>query len=459
MKVGFLPLARQTFDVPFAASTASEALASLRRSTDAAVIGDDALAMDTEAVASKAKTIANEGPSATVILQATFADSTLVREAAEALDCPLILWAVPEDRTGGRLRLNSLCGINLAAYVLAREGIDYRWLYRSPDEPSTQSELNRAISSGPDDWASPVAAAPPEAATDPPTLTGKTVGLVGDRPEGFEPCDFEPEELMSRFGVKVDRVELADLFAAGEESDADSVHALRTRLSDAMAGLTEVDQHSLDRSLRIYLGLAGLADERHWQGVATRCWPECFTEFGGAACAGNSILTSEGIPGCCEADVYGDVTALLLQELADLPPFVADLVDVDRESNSAVFWHCGLAAQELAPDGMKPRATVHSNRRKPLLNEFALRPGRVTITRLSQSRGEQRMLLATGEMLDDPLPFSGTSGVARLDADVDVALDTIMAHGLEHHYGIAYGDHREKLKAYAASVGIQVIEL
>ena len=459
MSIGFLALARQTFDVPFAAATASDALMSLKGATNADVIGDAALAMDAEAVASQAEALAEREPTAAVIFQATFADSTLVREAAEALDCPLILWAVPEKRTGGRLRLNSLCGINLAAYVLAREDVDYRWLYRSPDDPSAKSELQRAISSGASEWASPAAASEPEAITEAPTLTGKTIGLIGDRPEGFEPCDFEPGELNTRFGVKVDRVELADLFAAGDAGETDSVDALRARLDDAMTGLADVDQDALDRSLRLYLGLASLADQRQWQGVATRCWPECFTEFGGAACAGNSLLTSEGLPGCCEADVYGDVTALLLQEVADLPPFVADLVDVDRKTNSAVFWHCGLAAQELAPDGMRPSATVHSNRRKPLLNEFPLRPGRVTITRLSQSRGQQRMLLTAGEMLDDPLPFSGTSGVARLDADVDVALDTIMAHGLEHHYGIAYGDHRDKLRAYAASVDIEVIDL
>ncbi len=83
----------------------------------------------------------------------------------------------------------------------------------------------------------------------------------------------------------------------------------------------------------------------------------------------------------------------------------------------------------------------------------------MTIARLSQSRNQHRMLLMTGEMLDEPLPFSGTSGVVRLDVAADTALDAIMGHGLEHHYGIAYGDHRDELRAYAASVNIEVIEL
>jgi hypothetical protein len=62
-------------------------------------------------------------------------------------------------------------------------------------------------------------------------------------------------------------------------------------------------------------------------------------------------------------------------------------------------------------------------------------------------------------MLHEPLPFSGTSGVARFDSDVAAVLDTIMANGLEHHYGIAYGDHRDGLRAYAAHIGVPVIDL
>lgn len=458
--IGFLPLARPTFDVPFAEETARTALSALDMASASQVAGEADLAMDTETARRRASQLAEGQPEAVVVFQATFADSTLIRAVSEVLDCPIVLWAVPEERTGGRLRLNSLCGINLAAYVLAREKVDYRWVYRSANDPAVAAEIVAAVEDEPSRPAAhtndPVAGSAPGQAL---TLEGLTVGLVGDRPDGFEPCDYDPAVLQSLFGVSIDRVELEDLFAAAESSEASLVAGLRSSLGDTMTGLDEVDQDSLERSLRIYLGLSDLVEARGWDGVTTRCWPECFTEFGGAVCAGNSILTSRGTPGCCEADVYGDVTALLLQKVTGEPPLVADLVDMDRESGTAAFWHCGLAPKEMAPAGHKPRATVHSNRRKPLLNEFPLRPGRITITRLSQSQNQNRMLIGAGDMLDEPLPFSGTSGVARLDSDVDSALDTIMANGLEHHYGIAYGDHRDELRAYAASVGMETIEL
>ena len=56
-----------------------------------------------------------------------------------------------------------------------------------------------------------------------------------------------------------------------------------------------------------------------------------------------------GIPTGCEADALGTLTTLLLQEAAGTPAFMADLVDIDTDS--AVFWHCGLAPLSMAdPD-------------------------------------------------------------------------------------------------------------
>ena len=145
--------------------------------------------------------------------------------------------------------------------------------------------------------------------------------------------------------------------------------------------------------------------------------------------------------------------------MTDSASFVADLVDLDASSNTAVMWHCGLAPFEMADPESTPVATVHSNRRKPLLNEFPLKPGRVTIARFSQSRGVHRLVIGGGEMLREPLAFSGTAGVLRFDRPTNEVLDTIMHEGLEHHYGIVYGDVRDQLHALAAVLELPVIEL
>lgn len=454
MTIGYLALGRPTFDVPFATETSRRALQSLVEAASSEVVGNADVMMDGDAVVGAVDSLMAAGSEAMVVFQATFADSTLVREVTDRFDGPLVLWATPEPRTGGRLRLNSFCGINLAAYALRRDGADYRWVYRSPDDPASQEELVAALTSPPARSKSGSSSSEGEPSIH---LNRKRVGVLGLRPDGFDPCDYDAGEVMRRFGVEMEPLPLESWFAAANESDGEAVEEVEHRLRGSMEGLDEVDQSSLSHSLSLYTGLQSMIAEAGWDGVATRCWPECFTEHGGAACAANSMLTSEGTPGCCEADVYGVLTALLLGGIAGTPPFVADLVDLGRDDDTVVFWHCGSAPVEMAAD--TPVATIHSNRKLPLLNEFRLKPGRVTIARLSQSGGRQRLVVGGAEMIDEPLPYSGTSGVARTDTAIADLVDTIMSEGLEHHYGIVYGDHVDEVIDQGVAMGLDVVRL
>jgi hypothetical protein len=69
------------------------------------------------------------------------------------------------------------------------------------------------------------------------------------------------------------------------------------------------------------------------------------------------------------------------------------------------------------------------------------------------------LVVGGGEMLQRPLSFSGTAGVVAFDAPAADVMETVMAEGLEHHYGFTYGDVRGELRALAARWGIPVVEL
>ena len=466
-RIGVAVLARPTFDVPYAEQMAAAAWQRLGE-LGAELIGSPELILDADALAAATATLANEPLDALVLVQATFADATLAAAVAAASPAPLLLWAIPEERTGGRLRLNSFCGINLAGYRLTREGRRYRYLYRHPGDTNVTRAI-QALLEAPSP-AIPTISEPPsvgpataEAAVAAEEirarLSATTVGIVGERPDGFEPCDYDPDLLARTAGVTAEAATLPELFTRAESAPVEAARRVRERVATDLAGVDDVDQESLDRSLRLHLGLRQLIDERGWSGVATRCWPECFTEFGGACCSPHSLLNDDGVPGCCEADAYGIVTSLILQWLGEGPAFVADLVDLDPRDGTGVFWHCGMAPLAMANPEVPARATIHANRAKPLLNEFPLRPGRVTISRLSQSRRLSRLTIGGGEMLDAPLPFAGTGGVIGFDRPVEDVMETIMTEGHEHHYGLVYGDVRPQLRALAAQLQLPVIEL
>ena len=104
-------------------------------SSEIDVVGRAALAMSLEDVSEAAAELKIVDIDGLVILQATFADSSLA-VAASDVDVPVVLWAFPEERTGGRLRLNSFCGINLAGFALTQLERDYGWLLSNADDAS-----------------------------------------------------------------------------------------------------------------------------------------------------------------------------------------------------------------------------------------------------------------------------------------------------------------------------------
>jgi L-fucose isomerase-like protein len=220
-----------------------------------------------------------------------------------------------------------------------------------------------------------------------------------------------------------------------------------------------VDQSALRRTLGSYLALRQTAKQEALAGLAVRCWPEFFTELGCAACGAMSLLSDEGTPCSCEADVNGTITQLILQWLSGEPAFGTDVVSFDLEDDSVVVWHCGLAPLTMADPDVQPQATIHSNRQLPLLMEFPLKPGRVTVARLSEATGAYRLVVGSGEMLRAPTSFSGTSGVLRFDRSAHDILDAMLSEGLEHHLSLTYGDYVPALLALARMLELPVLRL
>jgi L-fucose isomerase-like protein len=440
LQIGLVSLARTTFDIPLAAEVAAQVRLCLREA-GFSLSGPETLVTDLEQARGVATQLADDPLDLLLVLQATFADSTMVTSLAAAVDRPLLLWAVPEQASGGRLRLNSFCGINLAAHALRRSGRNYEYLYASPDDVLALDKIQTLARAG-----------------RARRLLGQArLGRVGANPDGFDSCQFDEKALAHQFGLQVVQVELEDLFRAARAADAGDVSRLYQELSSRLDGLAQLDQAPLLKSLASYLALRQTATQQRLDALAVRCWPEFFTELGCAACGPMSMLSDELTPCSCEADVNGAITQLLLQWLSGEPAFSTDVVSWDLAADTVVVWHCGLAPLTMADCDEQPRATIHSNRQLPLLMEFRLKPGRVTVGRLSEASGKYRLVVGSGEMLRAPMSFTGTSGVLRFDRPAAQVLDTMLSEGLEHHISLTYGDHLPALLALARMLKLPVV--
>ncbi len=457
-----LPLARPTFDVPFAEQMKERAFAALAEA-GIATIGPRELLFDRAAAeAALAALGGGRKPDLLLILQVTFTDATMTVQVARDAGLPIALWGLPEPRIGGRLRLNAYCGINLAAHALGRAGVAHGWLYADPSAAGLADSL-RALARPAQTSAS--RAAPAEGAHDAQAdraleaLAGSRITVVGKHPDGFDTCEYDDRMLAGLAKVEVDTVGLDALFSRARTADAARVAAVRASAGEKVAGLDEVDAEQLDRSLRVFCALEDLQQEGGARGMAVRCWPEMFTEYGCAACGPMAMMNEKKVPAACEADVNGSLTQLLLQELAGEPAWMADLVDITAEDDTAVLWHCGLAPLSMCDPEVRAEATIHTNRRMPLLHQFTIKPGRITLARVSRARNEPKLMIAGAEVIRAPMPFTGCSGTVRFDRPAAEVSRTIMEEGLEHHFALAYGDHRNALRAVAARWELPVLEL
>jgi L-fucose isomerase-like protein len=444
--VGFVSLARTTFDIPYATQK-NEQLRTQLQQAGFDLVGPESLITDLDSAKQAAESLADHPVDLLIILQATFADTTMVMTLAESVGAPLLLWALPEPQVGGRLRLNSLCGINLAAYALKQRQRRFTYIYAEPDDEKALGKVKSAARAG-------------QVVR---LLKQARIGIVGQHPVGFEPCAYDEDALNTHLGVQLKQYDLQAMFARADAIPSDRVDSRYAAVAEKLPNLDDLSTASVRGTLSFYEAMHDTVDADVVKGVAVRCWPETFIQRDCAICASSSMLSDSGIPASCEADVNGTVTQLILQTLSGEPAFGTDLVAADIEQNTVTFWHCGLAPLSMCDPEFQPRGALHSNRQRPLLMEFPLKPGRVTVARLTAA-GERthtayRLVVGSGEMLRAPMSFTGTSGVFRFDSPVQSVLDTIMAEGLDHHYALTYGDHIDALLLFAEMAGLPIIRL
>lgn len=446
-RIAFISLVRNTFDLQLAEQMINQARQALQKN-DIVLLEPSGEVGDLASAAQAADFVQASNADLVLIFQATFADSSLVVTITENCPAPIFLWAVPEPWSGERLRLNSLCGINLAGHALGLRNRRYVYGYGLPEDPKVIVKICTLAAAG----------------QLMRRLKNARLGVVGEHPAGMDSCHLDQAGLREVFGVEVEQIDLKHFFDQVRTVSLEVVATTRQALDLKLKNLADLEQDPLNGSLAVFNALKVLAGENKLDGLAVRCWPEFFTGLGCAACGAMSLLSDgfEGdtpVPCSCEADINGTLTQLILQWLSGQPAFGTDMVGVDVEKNQIALWHCGLAPLSMADPAQPALGGIHSNRKLPLVMDFALKPGRVTVARISQARGRLHLIVGHGEMLAEPKPFSGTAGVLRLNCRAEKFLDLLIGQGLEHHISMTYGDYVDVLIAYAELINLPVVQL
>ncbi|MBN2604894.1 MAG: fucose isomerase [Bacilli bacterium] len=386
----------------------------------------------------------DKSPDLVIIQNVTFANAAYATEIFKRLNTQYLLWTLREPVIdGGRLRLNSLTGAFSAgnAFQHLSDG-NLLYMYGSPNEDKIQGTLKKMI----------------HAAKVKYDMKNMNLLMIGHTPQGFGFGRALDLEMSKHFGVNLLSVESRELTQLAKQRNEEEIQKTAEIAEQRMVGLDKVIPKSKVDFVKLYDVYKKYIDENNVKAIASRCWPDFFTEYGTPVCAVLGMLNDDNIAAACEADAYGALSMYVGNQFSNIPTYLGDPVSIDESENTITFWHCGSGACSLARRDTGALTGVHPNRKIGPTMEFGLRPSEhATIFRIGRKpNGEFRFFILEGEILDKPKQFSGTSVVVQVKKEVNDLISNMVKDGWEPHFVVVYGDIKEELEILATILQCEI---
>ncbi|WP_390404712.1 hypothetical protein [Lacticaseibacillus jixiensis] len=421
----YIPVVRRLFDAKTADERYTQMLTLLQ---DAAVVTPPHNLGDLDELADYLTAVHDQGPFAGIIFHNTSFTGAEFIEAVHAQfpTTPMLLVASKEPSLGGWLRLNGSIGLMSTGNYLHTHAHAFTFAYGDPTDQAVIKQTQTFI----------------QAATLRAKLAALTIGVVGTFPTGFAFSGTDEAKLAATFGTQLIHYRTQTAFQAAE---ALPQAAYADELTYAAAHFDDLDL-TLPETTR-YVKFVALM--RQWakrdgfKALASRCWPDFFDDYHAAPGAVWSQLCDEGLPTAMECDIHGALSEYILQQLV-APSAPVDMLDLisslDPVDNTISAWH-DYAAFAHANLKYGVKASVHPNRKMPVSPQFVLKPGVVTMLRVSvDAKGAYSLVALRGKAIDAPAQFDGVSARIQLEQPVETVFDALIDHGTEQHFALVYGD-------------------
>ncbi len=441
-QVAYIPIGVPTFHLESAQIQFEKSIKTISSVTDEGVYPDKMLLT----IDDLNEFLNGIAPDLAIVQNITFANSAYISEVLKRFTCPLLLWTLREPVIdGGRLRLNSLTGAYSAANTLMsfRDG-NFEYIFGAPEEERVIRKIEAVV-----------AAAKLKTA-----LKQLKLSAIGHTPQGFGFGRALDLDMLNVFGVAMESIEARELIQNAKAYTDEECTSYLEELKNVSKGLEAMPEKNQKDFARLYKAYKEYVVNNGIQAISSRCWPDFFTEFGTPVCAVLAMLNDMGVAASCESDVYGALSMYMGMEITRQAVFFGDPVSMDEKESTITFWHCGTAACSLAQKETGAQIGVHPNRKIGPTMEFGCKPCKqVTVFRVGRKAdGSFRFFLMSGEALDKPKQFNGTSVVVKTQTPAEDVVNKSVADGWEPHFIVIYKDVKEELKALGHMLNVQVCE-
>ena len=442
IQVVYVPIGVGTYHMETAADQFARSVATLKAISEDVIVPDNVLLTVNEV----ADYLEGKNPDLVVLQNITFANAAYASEVLRRFDCPIMLWTLREPVIdGGRLRSNSLTGAYSAGNAIAafRGPGKLEFVFGAPEEDKVKAELAAMIA------ATRVRSA----------MKSLKMAAIGHTPQGFGFGRALDAELLSTFGVSLEAIEARELIEKAKGyTDEECLEDLK-EAEEKVVGLSEMPEKNVKDFARLFKAYKSYVTENGIGAISSRCWPDFFVSYGTPVCMVLSLLNALNVPSSCEADVYGALSMFIGSTLTGSSTFFGDPVAMDEKEGSITFWHCGMAACDLARCDTGACVGVHPNRKIGPVMDFGCKSSeKATLFRVGRKPdGDFRFFIAEGEVLDKPKQFNGTSIVVKTDKPADIIVEDTIKNGWEPHYVVIYDSVGNELEKLGNMLNVEIV--
>ena len=431
--LGVVCMGRDSFDVGAAAEIYARKKQELQGIENVRWVMIEALVKETDEAEAAARTFEKEGVDGVVLLSGTFHLGHLALVFERRIDKPKLLWGFNElPYDGGKIRLNTVCAINLNASNLYKAGSD-----------SYVCHVGDAIDGA---WIDAVRIRA--------ALGSARLGILGSRAHGFFNLGIDELGFFKETGTIIDYYDLRDGYEQPVSPEELAVGVARTKEIFPCGDVTDTQ---IEKTAQLVCSLRKFIEKNRLDAVAVRCWPEFAARYGTAPCAAMSILQAEGHILACEGDIQGAASMLAFKAIGVKSPYLADLSQIDFENNFALMWHCGVAPADLW-DGVSERSLdTYFAGGKGVTAGFVMKGGPVHILRIDSARGKTRMLAERGEAMPMDKLLKGTYAKVVFEKSARALIDLVTDSGVAHHVAMAYGEYTDVLQRLSRIMGWEIL--
>ena len=356
---------------------------------------------------------------------------------ARELGVPTLLWG-PRDEApledGTRLR-DSLCGLFASSKVLRKLGVRFTYIENCHLEDA-------ALREGVETFLRAVNVANV-------FRSGARIGQLGGRIDFFWTTIINESELLERFGVQVQPIDMVDFIAAVRDRAVRGRTGYEKEAKQWRSRARIEGFESDDPLINIFAvrdQMLAAVDEYGLDGLAVQDFTSLVDAMG-AYCALADGMVAEKCAIGFETDIHGALSDLALRRaaLGEEPVYLAEFTVRHPENDNAVLmWHAGAPPSMCHPDE-KVRLGRHWILPSPLagMTHFRLREGPITVARFDGDRGEYRLAVGSGRSTEGPETLNN---YVWMEVDDWPRWERIVMEGpFIHHAAMAYGAYANAL--------------